>query len=76
MNDFAEYIFRFYGKHGLLELRNKAGTALSRRAIKSLLPAMYAKMEADKWDWGGGDSADREFFRTQVLAPAGYHEAE
>jgi hypothetical protein len=29
-------------------------------------------MHTQGWNWGDGDSMDREFFREEMLAPLGY----
>jgi hypothetical protein len=72
---FIDYVYSFYGKGGVYELR-KAGKPLTERMIVALLPEMEQKMKAQKWRWGGGDSMDREFFREEVLEAHGYKEGE
>lgn len=72
--DFVQYVMSFYGKGGIYEMRNAEGQALTRQLVKSLLPAMVDAMQKQGWNWADGDSMDREFFREEVLAPAGYTE--
>jgi len=72
---FIDYVYSFYGKDGVYELR-KAGKPLTERMIAALLPEMEQKMKAKKWRWGGGDSMDREIFREEVLEAHGYKEGE
>lgn len=74
--EFVDYIVAFYGKGGVYEMRDAQGRALTRQRVRSLLPAMTAAMQAQDWRWGDGDSMDREFFREEVLEPAGYMEGE
>ena len=72
--DFIDYVLSFYGKGGIYEMRNAEGQALTRQLAKSLLPAMQDAMHKQGWNWGDGDSMDREFFREEVLEPMGYTE--
>lgn len=68
---FIEYTLMFYGKNGIYELR-KNGKALTKPTVTKLMPELQREMIAQGWDFGGGDSMDREFFRNEVLEPLGY----
>ena len=72
--DFVAYVLSFYGKGGVYEMRNAEGKAPTRQLVLSLLPAMADAMHKQGWNWGDGDSMDREFFREEVLEHAGYTE--
>ena len=72
--DFVQYVMAFYGKGGIYEMRTADGKALTKQLVKSLLPSMADAMQKQGWNWGYGDSMDREFFREEVLEPAGYTE--
>jgi hypothetical protein len=70
-NDFLGYCLMFYGKNGVYELR-KDGKPVTRAVLQENLPIFEALMEWQEWDFGGGDSMDREFMRAEVLEPLGY----
>jgi hypothetical protein len=70
--DFVKYVLSFYGEGGVYEMRNAEGKVPTRQLVMSLLPAMVDAMHKQGWNWGDGDSMDREFFREEVLAPLGY----
>lgn len=72
--DFVKYVLSFYGKGGIYEMRNAEGKVPTAQLVRSLLPAMHDAMHKQGWNWGDGDSMDREFFREEVLEPAGYTE--
>lgn len=72
--DFIDYVLAFYGKNGIYAMRNAEGKAPTRQLVRSLLPAMQDAMHKQGWNWSNGDSMDREFFREEVLEPAGYTE--
>jgi hypothetical protein len=69
---FVKYVLSFYGKGGVYEMRNAEGKTPTAQLVRSLLPAMVDAMQTQGWNWGNGDSMDREFFREEVLAPLGY----
>jgi hypothetical protein len=71
---FVNYVHSFYGKGGIYVLSNADGKTVTRPLIESLLPKMQAVMKQQRWNWGDGDSLDREFFREEVLEPMGYFE--
>lgn len=70
--DFVKYVLSFYGKGGIYEMRNAEGKVPTAQLVRSLLPAMVDAMHKQGWNWGDGDSMDREFFREEVLEPMGY----
>ena len=72
--EFVEYVMAFYGKGGIYEMRDEAGDPLTAEAVRRLLPYMASAMTEQGWNWGDGDSMDREFFREEVLEHAGYTE--
>ncbi len=69
---FVKYVLSFYGKGGVYEMRNAEGKTPTAQLVWSLLPAMADAMHTQGWNWGDGDSMDREFFREEMLAPLGY----
>ena len=72
--NFVKYVLSFYGEGGVYEMRNAEGKTPTAQLVRSLLPAMHDAMHKQGWNWCDGDSMDREFFREEVLAPAGYTE--
>ena len=69
---FADYVTSYYGAFGIIEMRDANGKPPSKRLIKSLIPKMRRKMKEQGFEWGKGDSFDREFFCTEMLLAAGY----
>ena len=72
-NDFLGYCLMFYGKGGVYELR-KDGKPVTRAVLQANLDIYETLMEWQEWQFGGGDSMDREFMRFEVLEPIGYKE--
>jgi len=71
---FVGYVCSFYGRGGIYVLSDAQGKAVTRALVTRLLPKMQEAMHKQRWNWGGGDSLDREFFREEVLEPLGYFE--
>ena len=69
---FADYVTSYYGAFGIMEMRDVKGKPPSKRLIKSLIPKMRRKMKEQGFEWGKGDSFDREFFCIEMLLAAGY----
>lgn len=64
-HEFAKYIYNFYGKGGLYPLMRE-GKYLTLQQIKDTLPLAHTLMGEQGWNWGDGDSMDREFIREQL----------
>jgi hypothetical protein len=73
---FVGYLHSFYGRRGLYELRNKDNKVVTKQLLHQLMPTLRQRMKDTNWDWGDGDSMDREFMREEVLEPMGYKEGE
>ena len=65
---FINYVLMIYGREGTWILRREG------KHLTKYLVAWYVRESFPRPGWGGGDSVDRESFRREVLAPAGWYE--
>ena len=69
ITSFVDYVNSFYGKEGLyaFEFPNKGFTKQQiRKAVKSYLNDLESSKNKT-WEWGGGDSIDRERVREYLI---------